>query len=233
MNQWYRKTVTKAVVLIIAMISGGLLITSLTAAFTLAGTSDPVRIYETATQPYEDSEDFNIAVQDLMADVMRQNRLKNLFETDGTYNPDKLVDVMRYSKYGTISGFNESGLAYTLEELESWSEDYTAGEGDMYDSNSVIVCEETDGNYHYYYLSEFLTLLDNGQLRMEFLEDGQNQGEFLRDLEEGLLTSSGYYDFRIFDSEGYHALYGLLEFRAGAKRKICTGRGGKSAPGSK
>ena len=37
--------------------------------------------------------------------------------------------------------------------------------------------------------------------RMIF-EEEQNQEEFLRDLEEGLLTSSGYYNFRIFDSEG-------------------------------
>ena len=220
MNQWYRKTVTKAVVLVIAVICGGTLITSLFSAFTLAGTADPAQIRKTAAEPYEESEDFNSAVQNMMSEVLQQNRLENMFETDGTYNPDKTVDVMRYAKDGTISGFNETGIAYTLEELENWSEDYTAGEGDMYDSNNVIVCEKTDGNYYYYYLSEFLTLLGNGQLRMEFLEEEQSQDEFLRDLEEGLLTSSGYYDFRIYDSEGSMLYTDCWNFGQSLKEKF-------------
>ena len=220
MNQWYRKTVTKAVVLVTAVICGGTLITSLFSAFTLAGTADPAQIRKTAAEPYEESEDFNSAVQNMMSEVLQQNRLENMFETDGTYNPDKTVDVMRYAKDGTISGFNETGIAYTLEELENWSEDYTAGEGDMYDSNNVIVCEKTDGNYYYYYLSEFLTLLGNGQLRMEFLEEEQSQDEFLRDLEEGLLTSSGYYDFRIYDSEGSMLYTDCWNFGQSLKEKF-------------
>ena len=220
MNQWYRKTVTKAVVLVIAVICGGILITSLLSAFTMAGTSDPAQIRETATQPYEESENFTRIVQNMMTEVLQQNSLENMFETDGTYNPDKLVDIMRYVKDQSISGFNESGIAYTLEELESWSEDYTAGEGDMYDSNNVIVCEKTDGNYYYYYLSEFLTLLGNGQIRMVFLEEEQNQEDFLRDLEEGLLTSSGYYDFRIYDSGGNMLYTDCWNFGQSLKEKF-------------
>ena len=34
-------------------------------------------------------------------------------ETDGAYDPDKVVDVMAYADSGNISGGNVSGAAYS------------------------------------------------------------------------------------------------------------------------
>ena len=201
MNKWYRKTVTKVVLLVVAIISGAVCITSLLGALTLAGTSNPAEVWKLAGQPFEESADFNSMVQGMMRQVMERIRLERMFETDGSYSPDKLVDVVEYTKSGRISGENTSGVAYTLEELENWSEDYNSGEGDIYDTNSVIVCERTDGSYYYYYLSDFITLLDNGQLSLE-MEDPDDTAEFLNGLENGELTSSGFYEFRILNSSG-------------------------------
>lgn len=201
MNKWYRKTVTKVVLLVVAIISGAVCITSLLGALTLAGTSNPAEVWKLAGQPFEESADFNSMVQGMMRQVMERIRLERMFETDGSYSPDKLVDVVEYTKSGRISGENTSGVAYTLEELENWSEDYNSGEGDIYDTNSVIVCERTDGSYYYYYLSDFITLLDNGQLSLE-MEDPDDTPEFLNGLENGELTSSGFYEFRILNSSG-------------------------------
>ena len=139
MKKWYRKTVVKAVLLAVAIISGAMMTTNLLGALTLAGTANPVEVWKLAGQPFEESEDFNSMVQSMMVQVMERIRLEKMFETDGAYNADKLVDVMEYSKNGSISGENSSGVAYTLEELENWSEDYNSGEGTLYDDNSVIV----------------------------------------------------------------------------------------------
>lgn len=201
MNKWYRKTVTKAVLVVAGIISGAVLMTSLLGALTIAGTANPAEVWKLAGRPFEESDDFNTMVQGMMGQVMERLRLERMFETDGSYNPDKLVDVVEYTKSGSIAGENVSGVAYTLEELENWSEDYNNGEGDIYDSNSVIVCERTDGSYYYYYLSDFMTLLDSGQLSLE-MEDPADMEGFLNGLENGELTSSGFYEFRILNSSG-------------------------------
>lgn len=200
MKKWYRKTVVKAALLAVAIISGAMMTTNLLGALTLAGTANPVEVWKLSGQPFEESEDFNSMVQGMMAEVLERIRLEKMFETDGAYNSDKLVDVMEYSKKGSISGENSSGVAYTLEELESWSEDYSSGEGTIYDDNSVIVCERADGSYYYYYLSDFLALLNNRQ--MVLVMDGADPDQFLEGLENGEYTTSGQYDFRILDSEG-------------------------------
>ena len=141
MNRWYRKTVVKVVAVIIGIVSGAALAASLLASMTLAGTLNPSDIHKILTQKYEDSEDFNMAVENSVYEILNQNRLKQLFETDGAYNPDKIVDVMEYSRSWRITGDNTSGIAYTLDELKSWGEDFYTGEGQLYDENKVIVCE--------------------------------------------------------------------------------------------
>ena len=143
MNKWYRKTVTKAVLVVAGIISGAVLMTSLLGALTIAGTANLAEVWKLAGRPFEESDDFNTMVQGMMGQVMERLRLERMFETDGSYNPDKLVDVVEYTKSGSIAGENVSGVAYTLEELENWSEDYNNGEGDIYDSNSVT------GNHSY------------------------------------------------------------------------------------
>ena len=201
MKKWYKKTVTKAVLLVLAVLSGATFLTNLSGALTIAGTANPAELWSLTDKTFPDSDDFNALVENSMMEVMEQLRLENLFETDGSYNPDKLVDIMEYCRSGTISGENMSEIAYTLEELENWGEDYSQGEGDNYDSNGVIVCERTDGSYYYYYLSDFLAMFDTGRLVMQ-MEDGTDPELFLSGLENGEYTSSGQYEFRILNAEG-------------------------------
>ena len=201
MKKWYKKTVTKAVLLVLAVLSGATFLTNLSGALTIAGTANPAELWSLTDKTFPDSDDFNALVENSMMEVMEQLRLENLFETDGSYNPGKLVDIMEYCRSGTISGENMSGIAYTLEELENWGEDYSQGEGDNYDSNGVIVCERTDGSYYYYYLSDFLAMFDTGRLVMQ-MEDGTDPELFLSGLENGEYTSSGQYEFRILNAEG-------------------------------
>ena len=161
MKKWYRKTVTRTIVLVVAILSGALLVTNLLSLLTLAGGMSLSQIQKMNTQSFEESEEFSKMVESYMYDVQEKLYLQNLFESDGAYNPKKLVDVMELSKKGKISETNLSGVTYTMEELVNWGETYSGTDNDnLYKQNGVIVCQKPDGNYYYYYMNDFFSLVN-------------------------------------------------------------------------
>lgn len=201
MNKWYRKTGVKATVLIVAILSGAMLITNLLSLMNLAGSTDLPSLWTMSQQPFEESQEFNYMVENYMDDVLTQIRLENLFETDGMMNRNKEIDVMEYSKNDTANGENVSGIAYSLEELINWGEDFDSAESDNYAKNSVIVCQKPEGTYEYYYTSDFMTRVESGVFDI-IMQDGSDVDGFLQELQNGKYTSSGFYNFDIVDMEG-------------------------------
>ena len=201
MNKWYRKTGVKAIVLIVAILSGAMLITNLLSLMNLAGSTDLPSLWTMSQQPFEESQEFNYMVENYMDDVLTQIRLENLFETDGMMNRNKEIDVMEYSKNDTANGENVSGIAYSLEELINWGEDFDSAESDNYAKNSVIVCQKPEGTYEYYYTSDFMTRVESGVFDI-IMQDGSDVDGFLQELQNGKHTSSGFYNFDIVDMEG-------------------------------
>lgn len=201
MNKWYRKTSVKAIVLIVAILSGAMLITNLLSLMNLAGSTDLPSLWTMSQQPFEESQEFNYMVENYMDDVLTQIRLENLFETDGMMNRNKEIDVMEYSKNDTANGENVSGIAYSLEELINWGEDFDSAESDNYAKNSVIVCQKPEGTYEYYYTSDFMTRVESGVFDI-IMQDGSDVDGFLQELQNGKYTSSGFYNFDIVDMEG-------------------------------
>lgn len=201
MNKWYRKTGVKAIVLIVAILSGAMLITNLLSLMNLAGSTDLPSLWTMSQQPFEESQEFNYMVENYMDDVLTQIRLENLFETDGMMNRNKEIDVMEYSKNDTANGENVSGIAYSLEELVNWGEDFDSAESDNYAKNSVIVCQKPEGTYEYYYTSDFMTRVESGVFDI-IMQDGSDVDGFLQELQNGKYTSSGFYNFDIVDMEG-------------------------------
>lgn len=201
MNKWYRKTGVKAIVLIVAILSGAMLITNLLSLMNLAGSTDLPSLWTMSQQPFEESQEFNSMVESYMDDVLTQIRLENLFETDGMMNRNKEIDVMEYSKKDTANGENVSGVAYSLEELINWGEDFDSAESDNYAKNSVIVCQKPEGTYEYYYTSDFMTRVESGIFDI-IMQDGSDVDGFLQGLQNGEYTSSGFYNFDIVDMEG-------------------------------
>lgn len=201
MNKWYRKTGVKAIVLIVAILSGAMLITNLLSLINLAGSTDLPSLWTMSQQPFEESQEFNYMVENYMDDVLTQIRLENLFETDGMMNRNKEIDVMEYSKNDTANGENVSGIAYSLEELINWGEDFDSTESDNYAKNSVIVCQKPEGTYEYYYTSDFMTRVESGVFDI-IMQDGSDVDGFLQELQNGKYTSSGFYNFDIVDMEG-------------------------------
>lgn len=201
MNKWYRKTGVKAIVLIVAILSGAMLITNLLSLMNLAGSTDLPSLWTMSQQPFEESQEFNYMVENYMDDVLTQIRLENLFETEGMMNRNKEIDVMEYSKNDTANGENVSGIAYSLEELINWGEDFDSAESDNYAKNSVIVCQKPEGTYEYYYTSDFMTRVESGVFDI-IMQDGSDVDGFLQELQNGKYTSSGFYNFDIVDMEG-------------------------------
>lgn len=201
MNKWYRKTGVKAIVLIVAILSGAMLITNLLSLMNLAGSTDLPSLWTMSQQPFEESQEFNYMVENYMDDVLTQIRLENLFETDGMMNRNKEIDVMEYSKNDTANGENVSGIAYSLEELINWGEDFDSAASDNYAKNSVIVCQKPEGTYEYYYTSDFMTRVESGVFDI-IMQDGSDVDGFLQELQNGKYTSSGFYNFDIVDMEG-------------------------------
>lgn len=201
MNKWYRKTGVKAIVLIVAILSGAMLITNLLSLMNLAGSTDLPSLWTMSQQPFEESQEFNYMVENYMDDVLTQIRLENFFETDGMMNRNKEIDVMEYSKNDTANGENVSGIAYSLEELINWGEDFDSAESDNYAKNSVIVCQKPEGTYEYYYTSDFMTRVESGVFDI-IMQDGSDVDGFLQELQNGKYTSSGFYNFDIVDMEG-------------------------------
>lgn len=201
MSKWYRKTGVKAIVLIVAILSGAMLITNLLSLMNLAGSTDLPSLWTMSQQPFEESQEFNYMVENYMDDVLTQIRLENLFETDGMMNRNKEIDVMEYSKNDTANGENVSGIAYSLEELINWGEDFDSAESDNYAKNSVIVCQKPEGTYEYYYTSDFMTRVESGVFDI-IMQDGSDVDGFLQELQNGKYTSSGFYNFDIVDMEG-------------------------------
>lgn len=201
MNKWYRKTGVKAIVLIVAILSGAMLITNLLSLMNLAGSTDLPSLWTMSQQPFEESQEFNYMVENYMDDVLTQIRLENLFDTDGMMNRNKEIDVMEYSKNDTANGENVSGIAYSLEELINWGEDFDSAESDNYAKNSVIVCQKPEGTYEYYYTSDFMTRVESGVFDI-IMQDGSDVDGFLQELQNGKYTSSGFYNFDIVDMEG-------------------------------
>ena len=105
---------------------------------------------------YEDTTAFADQVLHTGQGISNGISLKEKFETDGVYDPEKLIDVAKYIHGGEYSQENEGTLSYKLGDLVSWGKDLSNSqeEASYYDGN-IIVCQRSDGTYHYYYYEDF------------------------------------------------------------------------------
>ena len=189
------------ILLLVGVISGAAFITSLGVAATYAGTIDPSQITSLINEPYEDSPDFNSAVEGAMYEAFGMFRVKNLMETDGAYDPGKEIDIMAYADPRQGGSIENGKLMYRLDHLISWSEDYNSTGEDLYDEN-VIVCRNVDGTYYYYYFDDFLALFESGQLMAEFDDEYHTQAQFLNDLSNKTAEEGYNGSVSIVDSDG-------------------------------
>ena len=184
-QKWYRKNVVKS----IWILAEHVFLLVMAASF-LWLMSYPVLRSEifngTHADQYEDTKAFADQVLHTGEGISAGIAQKEDFETDGYYDPDKIIDAAKYVGSDVAGGESES-LSYRLEDMVAWGEALNQDTGEAAgDEGNIIVCRRSDGTYHYYEYSEFQDLIQNGELSfvMASEEGGMTQEEILLSLRD-------------------------------------------------
>ena len=227
MRKWYRSPLAKMLLVIVAI--GAVVMSGISLALMMgySGATFAEGIFSPSEKAYEDTATFSDEMINMSNSVLNQISLKEDFETEGKYDPEKLVDIMEYYDSRRISGENTSGIAYKLKDLEKWSQVYN--NGDRNDQDDVIVCQKADKTYYYYYANEFAELIQSGKLKVILngiemstsysAEEEYSLNNFMEMLKNGYSVSDYYSNgnVRIQDEEGktlYIDCWGFTEVRA-------------------
>ena len=192
-QKWYRKNVVKAIVI---FAEHALLLVMVACVLWLM--SYPVLRSEifrgTHAEKYEDTSAF--AEQVLHTGIGISNALgrRDVFETDGVYDPDKIIDVVRYNQGKTADVEDHGSLSYRLGDMVDWGKTINQGSGETgEDENTIIVCRRADDTYHYYYYNEFRDLILSGEL--SFITAGgegeMSQEDILLSLRDQTFSAGG------------------------------------------
>lgn len=178
-NKWYRSKVTKAILVAAEHVFAALMIASMLCAFAYPSIAEEM-VNGKGTNRYEDSYVFDETLQQYSSKAVDGIWLRGLVETDGRYDENKIIDIQEYWDNRMVSGKNNSGLAYHMNELLEWNVD----EGGYEDaSDYIIVCEREDGTYHYYKYSDFARLISTGELKLNgFIEEADVLLEYLQNM---------------------------------------------------
>lgn len=202
MKKWYQSTLAKAVLLFLAVTVTAAAFVSLAIVANCSGDFSIQDFFSGEEKVYEETNGFENNLQQSVYAILSIEFSKDNLETEGEYDPDKLVDIMEYAKNSVVTGENKTGLAYRVEDLISW---YNSINGDVYanKNNNIIVCQRPDGTYYYYYRGEFKKLLEDGELKLE-LDEEYSTTAFLEELNNGYYNESGQFSGNILikDKEG-------------------------------
>lgn len=184
MNQkWYRAGITKAALIIVAHIM------VIVAAVSLMRIAVYPAIREeifdgSLAEKYKDSKDFAARMKTYSARAVGEISAEQLYETDGEYDPDKLVDIESYYDTGMIGGKKRGKLVYRLEDILAW---YESRNDEQSPAEQIVVCKEMDDSYRYYRISDFYELIKSGELQFIAVDEEQGPTEhtILSDLEYG------------------------------------------------
>lgn len=198
MGKWYRRPITKAILLLLAHLTAVVTAISLLFVIAVSVVQGDIGFFQDSEKEYEDSGSFENLMCTVSLNAIESIRIKNNFETDGKYNPAKTVDIMAYAEDEVISGESNYGLAYKLEDLNNWGTEYGESGYTTYNRN-IVVCQKPDSSYYYYYMDDFLALAEAGELNINMIDANETSldnsdlvEEFLENLQHGDYTN-GYY----------------------------------------
>lgn len=208
-RQWYRSTLTKGILIIIELVLAAALVVSWLWLSAYPVLRDEVLEGE-MPQTYEDTARFLDDVENISIEVLEGIGRRELFETNGVYDPGKLIDIQRFLEGMEDYEGNFTGLAYRLGDLCEWGEQWVREGYDPYANggnieDNIIVCKKSDETYHYYYYSEFVRMIDNGELKFVIVTDdsGISESDILAGLRDGRLENASDAAFKgLQDMEG-------------------------------
>lgn len=182
-GKWYRSKWIKAFLTALAHILAVILVISM--IWILGCPSATKGMLESRQVTYEESEALSMEMTSDSLDIISGLRTKNNLETDGAYDGTKIVDVKKYSDTGVITGKNENGLAYTLDDLKAWAEIYEGGTYGVTEDDPIVVCQKSDKSYEYFYYSDFKQQIDEGKIRFILETEDMTSQNILQQLKEG------------------------------------------------
>ena len=98
MSKWYKSALVKGILIFLSVLSA---ITALLSLVIISTYSVSVKeIWNKKPTEYTDSKEFENQMCRATMDVLGQISYEDIFETDGKYNPDKLIDIMQYGYNG-------------------------------------------------------------------------------------------------------------------------------------
>jgi len=190
MNKWYQSRVCKGILIGLAHVAIVIAVVSFVQLFEYHNVSFDVLLGSSGAEEYEDTEGFEQEVQDMSHDALYAVKHQQILETDGKYNPDKMVNIMTDEVAEKIPE-DDNGIWYRLGDLIEW------GEGNIYDSSiSFIVCEKPDGTYDYYKNNEFNRLIAAGELKSV-----DNQEEVAAEAESVMSSDEAYGEYMYYGGE--------------------------------
>lgn len=210
MNKWYQSAPCKGILLVLEHILAAIAAVCLVWTLTYPAGSISGIISDKTEKEYKNSQAFEQQLRDAAAQIVWAEPVWEEFKTDGAYDGDKLVDIKEFVNERKVSGENQSGLAYKLDELVNWSQE-GLDEGYGYSneenvSKNIIVCKKEDETCQYYYADEFTALVKEGSLRFGNLAEAKEDWGLNTDEEiaEALVRdwASDVLYRNILDSEG-------------------------------
>ncbi len=206
-EKWYKCNITKAVLVVVAHV----LVVVMTACFIWLFSYPVLRAEIFAGKPakeYKDSRNFVEKMLGYSQQAVTGIKSADLFETEGKYNPDKIVDLETYHKKNIINGKNKSGLSYRLGDLLEWAGlkygtafsgvNRNSEESVRLDENTegIIVCKRADDMFEYYRMSDFYEMITGGGLRFIVSSD---EDEALD--EESVMVDDGQAEYTFAEGE--------------------------------
>lgn len=188
-GKWYRSGIVKAALIIIAHV----MVVAMVASFTWLLSYPVLReeLFEgNPAKKYEDSRNFIDQMLHYSQQAVTGVKVSGEFETDGRYDPDKIVDIENYYNTNTFAGKKSSGLSYRLGDLLEWNEYRANNSVDGSESGAgedIIVCKQMDDTYEYYRISEFYDAVAAGNFVfiMEDEGEGMTASSILFDVQNG------------------------------------------------
>ena len=118
-QQWYKSNVAKGILIVAQHILLVIIVTSFMWMMSYPALRGELFVGKPAKK-YEDTVSFGNQLLTISHDVANGIKLRKMFETDGSYDPQRIVDIEEYYKNREINNKNSSGLAYDLQDLYSW-----------------------------------------------------------------------------------------------------------------
>ncbi|EEG72646.1 sensor histidine kinase [[Clostridium] hylemonae] len=176
MNQWYKTNLTKGILIVAEHVLAVVAAASLVWVLTYPALMGDL-FSGHAAKKFEDSTAFSGQLQTATTGILEGVNTRGLFETEGRYDPERIVDIKEFYDNDNINNKNSSGLAYRLGDLRKWAESSPYSDGNIIDDSKepIIVCKRSDGTFRYYYFAELEQLVNDGEL--SFVIANNSSGE--------------------------------------------------------